>query len=761
MRTDPMKLLLPATFLSALAATLSPILHPSGGSILVPALSAALAAALALIAVLAYSLRGRASVLRVAGEGVRIGYALKDLSSGLAKLATGDLATQVEARASRQAIRETGLLTPIAAQLSEISSLVADSIEGFDAVTGEPARRLFYIGSDSYEEGRAIGAAIGRALGEKGRVGVIVGNRVAINYSLRRKGALSYLAEKHPGISMLEPLETEESMERTYQAARDFLSRHHDLEAIYVTEGATPSAAARAVADSGRSGKTLVFCHDVTESTMTGIAQGLIAATISQNPYAQGHDPVIRLYNHLATGWKPSAPRLLTRLETIERDNYDRFRDSDSGGGAGLAEVAAASDRSKRIRIAFVVPTAEGFWAPVYRGALDAGKKLADRNVELGMFVMPKEYAGDRRAATYAPVLERLASELWSGIALPLFDRDLVPVVNGIVDKGIAVASFNAEPVSLREMMALAVHHAVALATVSDELAASAEESGQSTHRIVSTIGKIGESLRNQSGEVERTGDELNTLVGNIGRARDSAEASAAIAGKVSASSKEGFIAVSGMRATVKSLEDATSVAAETIRVLSADTEKIGSIVSSISDLANQTNVLAINASIQAARAGEQGKGFAVIASEVRKLAEQSNRAAGEIASLVARVGSSVRDAAEATASGLAKAKENAEHAERSEKSLSDIAALAAESERSMSVILAAVEGMASFSRAIEGTVRELTRTNRGSGEAAIEIEQATAEMSAQATDVASMAQSLSEMAKAQRVLLSQFQLGK
>jgi methyl-accepting chemotaxis protein len=765
MRTDPLRLFLPAAFFFALAAALSPILLPPGVPSLVPPLLAALAAAIALAAFLAHLLRDGASARRIAGEGVRISYALKGLSSGLAKLATGDLATQVEARASRESIRGSGSLAPIASQLSEISSLVADSIENFDAVTGEPARRLFYVGSDSYEEGRAIGVAISRALGEKGKVGVIVGNLVAVNHSLRRKGALSYFAEKHPGIAVVETRETGESMERTYQAARDLISRYRDLDAIYVTEGATPSAAARAVADSGRAGKTLVFCHDVTEPTMKGIAEGLIAATISQNPYAQGHDPVIRLYNHLATGWKPPAPRLLTRLETIGRDNYKRFLDSDSGGKAGgdsgLAKAVEAADRSKHIRIAVVVPTAEGFWAPLYRGALDAGKELADRNVEFGMIVLPEESAGDRRAAVYAPVLEKLGAELWSGIALPLFDRDLVPVVNLIVDKGIAVASFNAEPVSLREMMTQAVHHAEALSSVSVELAASAEQSGQSTHRIVSTIVKIGESIRNQSGEVGRTGAELNTLVGNIGRARDSAEESAAIAGKVSASSKEGFSAVSGMRATVKSLEDATSIAAETIRVLSADTEKIGSIVSSISDLANQTNVLAINASIQAARAGEQGKGFAVIASEIRKLAEQSNRSAGDIASLVARVGSSVKNAAEATASGLAKAKENAEHAERSEKSLSDIAALAAESEKSMSVILAAVEGMASFSHTIEGAMRQLEQTNQGSGEAAIEIEQATTEMSTQATDVASMAQELSEMAKAQQDLLSQFQLGK
>jgi methyl-accepting chemotaxis protein len=763
MRNDPLKILLPTASIAALAAGSAQYLLAPGGSRIAGALAAAIAAAAALIAFLAYSLRGKASARGIAGESLRLNSALDNLSSGLVKLSTGDLAARVEPPAPAGAVKGLGVSAPIAAMLSEISSLVADSIEGFDAVTDEPAQRLFYVGSNSFEEGRAIGAAIGRILGGKGRVAVILGNLLSVNHSLRRKGALSVFSERFPGISVVETLETEESSEKTYQASQDLISRYKDLEAIYVTEGTTPSAAAKAAADAGRAGKTCVFCHDTTPETMAGIADGRIAATISQNPYAQGYDPVLRLYNHLAAGWKPVAPRLLTKLETIDRENYQRIKDATSskGGGSasGLAEAVAKADRGKRIRIAAIMPSSTGFWADVYQGALDAGKELSDRDVEFRIVVMPKDCS--QGAAAYAPVVERLCSEGWAAVALPLFDRALVPVLNGIIAKGVVVATFNAEPVSLREMVTSAIRHTESLIAVSAELAASSEESGQSTLQIVSTIGKIGESLKMQSREVERAGSELTALIENIGRVRDSAEDSAAIAGKVASSSKEGFTAVSGMRATVASLEEASTVAEETIRVLTADTEKIGSIVGSISDLANQTNILAINASIQAARAGEKGKGFAVIAAEIRKLAEQSNKSAGEIAGLIARVGASVGNAAAATASGLARAKENAAHAELSEKSLRDIASLAAENERSMSVIFAAVEGMASFSRTIEGTMSELTRANSGSGDAAVEIERATTEMSAQATDVASMAQALSEMAKAQQVLLSQFQLGK
>ncbi|MGO8693823.1 MAG: substrate-binding domain-containing protein [Rectinemataceae bacterium] len=760
MRRDPQRYLLPVSGLFVLAAAVLISLSRNGSRTIAVVL--ALIAAAASVAAWLFRAAGGSKAARgLVEEGARINSTLDKLAAGLVKLSTGDLAARVEPPAKREELRAAGPMSRFAPIFSEMSIRASESVESFDAITDEPSMRLFYIGSDSYEEGRVIGAAIGRALQGKGRVGIIVGDLRSVNYSLRRRGALSVFTEKYPGISVVQTVETIENPEKTYEAATDLIARNRGLEAIYVAEGSTPPFAAKAADDAGMAGKTLVFCHDITEATAVLVKDGLIAGTLSQNPYAQGHDPVIRLYNNLAAGWEPTVPRILTTLETIDRENLELFRDGGAGMRSSLAQVSASADRSKRPRIAVILPDGEGFWVPVSRGIVDAGKELSERGVEVEWFSPPKGSGGDRSASIYAPLVERLGSEKWDGLALPIFDRALIPVVNAVIRKGLVVATLNAEPVSLRETVGSASRHAETLIAVSAELAASAEESGQSTVRIGATMGKISESLRTQTKEVERTGKELATLVESIAKAKDSAGESRAIVGRVAASSKEGFAAVSGMRATVQSLEEASSVAEETIRTLTADTAKIGSIVSSISDLANQTNILAINASIQAARAGEQGKGFAVIAAEIRKLAEQSNRSAGEITDLISRVGSSVKSAAEATARGLTKSKENAEHAALSEKSLMDISSAAAESEKRMVVIFEAVEEMASFSRTIEGTMRELMKANEGSGKAATEIEAATGEMSAQATDVAGMAQTLSEMAKAQQVLLSQFRLSK
>jgi len=733
-------------------------LSPAGSRLASLVLAAAAIAALAGSAILLRAERSRLVWSRKKEAG-RLGGELERLSTGLVKLSTGDLAVSIDRTLlkGKQAKEKIEWTDPASA---EMGKKVLECVDNFDAVTAEPCLRLFYVGSDSYEEGRVIGRAIGERLKGEGSVAIIVGDFSSVHFDLRRKGALSVFTEKYPGISVVDTVATGESREASYDAARRLIKRYPSLAAIYVTEGESPPAVAKAVIDSGLAKRTWVFGHDLTEDTMAMVAKGVIGGTVSQDPYAQGYDPIIRLYNHIAAGWKPVSPRHLTHIESVGPEDYQRFQnESQKNCGAELllAQPQKRTDKREVVKIAIIIPASHGFWAAIFQGAMDAKAKLEGlgATVEIIAIDLPTGFA--REASYYEPIVNRLASEGWQGVALPLFDRALIATLNQAARKGMAIATLNSEPVSLRETVIAAKRHAESLIEVSASLAASAEQSGQSTLHIGSTMETISGNIRDQSKEFDKVGQELGTLVTNIGRVRESAGESASFAGKVTASSQDGIAAVSGMKTTVKSLEDAAAVAEETIHTIVADMEKIGTIVGSIAELANQTNVLAINASIQAARAGAQGKGFAVIATEIRKLAEESNRSAGQITKLVTIMGKSVSSAADATAQSLERAKENVTNTELSEKSLQDIAALASESEKSMGIIFSAVEDMASFSREIKASMDGLIAANEGSAAAEAEVEEATTEMSKLATDVARTAQSLSEMAKAQQMLLSQF----
>jgi len=625
------------------------------------------------------------------------------------------------------------------------------------------------VGSDSYAEGRACGESIGRLLGGSGRICIIVGDLRRVNHASRRKGALSLLRERYPGVIEVETASTFENRQTTYETCMGFLKRYPDLKAIYVTEGNTPPYAAKAVVDSGREGKTVVVGHDFTPETMEYVARGVIGATLSQDPFAQGYVPVIHIYNHIVADWQPVAPRFLTRLVSIDRSNYREYSGNSAiaGGSSMVRRVVPEEGEGKgrggsnRIRIAVLCILEDGFWAPVKQGALAAKAELEKRNVSVEWIIPHTSSDGIFSASTFAPVIRELVAKGYDGIALPIFDRALVPVVNEAVAAGVTVATFNSEPTSLRELVASVAEHAGRFMSLSEELAASATQSGQSTERISVTMERITSAIRGEVNEVTRTGSELNTLITNIAKVNEAAAASAESARKVAAAAHEGFDAVATTREAVRSLESSSALADAAIASLRGAVEQIGLIIAVIENIANQTNVLAINASIEAARAGNQGKGFAVLAGEIRKLAEQSTKSAGDIKDLIADIQRHVDSASPETAREVAEARRNAETAGRSEKSLSVINDLAQENEQRMETIFRAVDEMQKVSGLVAEAVKSLSETNLKSSEAANEVAASTKELAAQAVDVAKAAQSLSSLAQAQQVLISQFRLEK
>jgi ABC-type sugar transport system substrate-binding protein len=194
----------------------------------------------------------------------------------------------------------------------------------FNTETATPNPRLFFVGADLYKQGEAAAEAYAKVVGGKGKCALITGSFAVEGHELRRKGFEDVIAKKYPDIKIVGRTETQDKDELGFSQANDFMTANPDLAGIYVTAGGSVGVA-RAIEESGKKGKVKMVCYDFGDEIMQYVEKGVIDGTIGQDPYAQGHDPAIRLYNYLVAGVVPPAGKLLTRSDFVTKDNLYNF----------------------------------------------------------------------------------------------------------------------------------------------------------------------------------------------------------------------------------------------------------------------------------------------------------------------------------------------------------------------------------------------------------------------------------------------------
>ncbi len=195
----------------------------------------------------------------------------------------------------------------------------------FNSETDTPNRRLFFVGADSYAQGKTAGALMCKLVGPNGKVGVITGFFSVEAHAARVKGFEDALKVGCPNATVVGRVENQDKADRAYQQAKDFMTAHSDLGGIIAIAG-SPFGAARAIDEVGKAGKVHLITFDAVDETMDYVEKGVVDATIGQDPDAQGHDPAVRLYNYIVAGQLPPAGRLATRADVITKANAAKFR---------------------------------------------------------------------------------------------------------------------------------------------------------------------------------------------------------------------------------------------------------------------------------------------------------------------------------------------------------------------------------------------------------------------------------------------------
>ncbi|GBG55818.1 methyl-accepting chemotaxis protein [Sporomusaceae bacterium FL31] len=335
-----------------------------------------------------------------------------------------------------------------------------------------------------------------------------------------------------------------------------------------------------------------------------------------------------------------------------------------------------------------------------------------------------------------------------------------VKITNTANDEiGMLAQNFAAMIAGLRGLLGQVSNSAQVVSAASQQLTAGAEQSAATAEQVTIAIDGIAESAEKQVNSANETTTLVTQIVADIEQIVSESGIVASVSEGTADLAAKGGNTIEEAVSQMSHIETSVASSAEVVAKLSDRSIEIGQIIDTISGIANQTNLLALNAAIEAARAGEQGRGFAVVADEVRKLAEQSENAAKQIAHLIGEIQSDTEKAVVAMNKGNEDVKKGTAIVSEAGHMFKEIIAVTNQVSGQMRGISASIEHMATNSLKIEAAIKDIDGMSRGNANQTLQVSAATQEQVASVEEIKKASQSLVETANELQNSVNKFSL--
>ena len=297
------------------------------------------------------------------------------------------------------------------------------------------------------------------------------------------------------------------------------------------------------------------------------------------------------------------------------------------------------------------------------------------------------------------------------------------------------------------------------VAASSEELTAGAEQSAQAASQVADSITQVSVSTEKQLAATNAATIIVTQMSSNIQHIAHQANMVSTTSDQTAHVANNGGRDVDIAIKQMNAIEQSVISSAQVVTILGERSKEIGQIVDTIAGIAGQTNLLALNAAIEAARAGEQGRGFAVVADEVRKLAEQSHDAAKQISTLITDIQNETTKAVQAMNSGTQEVKKGTEVVNNAGHSFREITKSVEQMSGQIREISGAIQEIASGSQDIVTTIQDINNISRDTSLETQTVSATTQEQSATMEEIAHSSHSLAKMAEELQTAVYKFKM--